>query len=239
MSLYDSDRRYRRRFWGGILRFVVFLGLLIAAAFVSYQAGIEDLDSRVRGYQQEIHELESKQNALEQETANLRVAAERAKLAVEEWERRYADDVATGPRSRLLELVTERLNAGVSPERLGFLIQAAEEPRKCQPVESKRFLVRTPMHDGRNTVVSFAEDSIVVTGTGVPATTADGLVQAWFDPAEPITVVITRIDGTRREITGKLPLQGSIIQGGAEHRFQLRAGTNGFVQVAAEKCAYP
>lgn len=239
MSLYDSDRRYRRRFWGGIIRFVVFAGMLAAAAFVSYQAGIEELDSNVRGYQQEIHELESQQNTLEQETANLRVAAERARLAVEDWERRYSADVATGPRRRLLELLSERLNAGVSPERLGFLIQAAEEPRKCQPVESKRFLVRTPLHDGKNSVVSFAEDSIVVTGSGVPATTADGLVQAWFDPAEPITVVITRIDGKSRELTGKLPLHGSIVQGGAEHRFQLRAGANGFVQVAAEKCAYP
>lgn len=239
MSLYDSDRRYRRRLWGGIIRFAVVAGMLAAAAFVSYQAGIEELDSNVRGYQQEIHELESKQNALEQETANLRVAAERARLAVEEWERRYSADVATGPRRRLLELLGERLNAGVSPDRLAFLIQAAEEPRKCQPVESKRFLVRTPLHDGKNTVVSFADDSIVVTGTGVPATTADGLVQAWFDPAEPITVVITRIDGKSQEITGKLPLHGSIIQGGAEHRFQLRAGANGFVQVAAERCAYP
>ena len=239
MSLYDSDRRYRRRFWGGIIRFVVFAGMLAGAAFMSYQAGIEELDSNVRGYQQEIHELESQQNALQQENANLRVAVERARLAVEEWERRYNADVATGPRRRLLELLGERLNAGVSPERLAFLVQSAEEPRKCQPVESKRFLVRTPLHDGRNTVVSFAEDAIVVTGTGVPAKTADGLVQAWFDPLEPVTLVITRIDGTSREISGKLPLNGSIIQGGAEHRFQFRAGTNGFVQVAAERCAYP
>lgn len=239
MSLYDSDRRYRRRFWGGIIRFVLYAGLLVAAAFISYQAGIEDLENRVRGYQQEIHQLESQQNALEQETANLRVAAERAKLAVEEWERRYGADVATGARSRLLDVVTERLNAGVTPERLAFLIQAAEEPRKCQPVESKRFLVRTPLHDGRNTVVSFAEDSLVVSGTGVPAKTADGLVQAWFDPLEPITVTVTRVDGKSREVTGKLPLTVSIVQGGAEYRFLLRAGSNGFAQIAAEKCAYP
>lgn len=239
MSLYDSDRRYRRRLWGGIFRFVVVTGLLVAVAFISYQAGIEDLESQVRGYQQEIHELETKQNTLEQETANLRVAAERARQAVEEWERRYGSDVATGTRLRLLELLTERMNAGVSPERLAFLLQAAEEPRKCQPVESKRFMIRTPLHDGRNTVVSFAEESIIVTGSGVSAKSADGLPQAWFDPAEPITVLVSRIDGKTREITGKLPLHGAIVQGGSEHRFQLRAGSNGFVQIAAERCAYP
>ncbi len=239
MSLYDSEQRYRRRFWGGVIRFVVFAGLVVTAAIVSYQVGIEDLESRVRGYQQEIYELEARQNELEQETANLRVAAERAKLAVEEWERRYATDVPKGDRLSLLEMVVERLDAGVSVERLAFLIQAAEEARDCRPVESKRFLVKTPLHSGANTVVSFASDAIVVTGTGASAKTSDGLPQAWFDPLEPVTVQITPIDGRTVELVGTLPLQGSVVQGGLEHRFQLRAGATGFIQVAAESCAYP
>ena len=67
MSLYESDRRYRRRFWGGVVKFVVLAGLFAATAIVSYQLGIEDLESRVRGYQQEIFDLEARQNSLEQE----------------------------------------------------------------------------------------------------------------------------------------------------------------------------
>lgn len=239
MSLYDSDRRYRQRFWGGVIRFVIFAALVVATAIVSYQFGIEDLEARVRGYQQEIFELETRQNTLEQETANLRLAAERAKLAVEEWERKYEADVPTGDRKKMLDLASERLQAGVSAERLTFLIQSAEEPRNCQPVESKRFLVKTPLYDGKNTVVSFADDSIVVTGSGESAKTADGLPQAWFDPAAPVTVQITRVDGQTSEVTGTLPLNGSIIQGKAEHRFQMRAGATGFIQIAAEKCDYP
>src|SRR3546814_4259278 len=136
MSLYDSDRRYRRRFWSGIIRFGIFAGMLGGTAFISYQAGIEELDSNVRGYQREIHELESQQNALEQETANLRVATERARLAIEEWERRYDADVATGIRHELLELLTERLNAGVSPERLKFLVQAARSEEHKSALQS-------------------------------------------------------------------------------------------------------
>src|SRR3546814_621371 len=98
MSLYDSARRYGLRFWSGIIRVGLLAGIRGGTAFISYQAGIEELDSNVRGYQREIHELESQQNALEQETANLRVATERARLAIEEWERRYDADVATGIR---------------------------------------------------------------------------------------------------------------------------------------------
>lgn len=239
MSLYDSDRRYRRRFWGGVIRLVIFAALIVATAIVSYQFGIEDLETQVRGYQQDIYDLENHQSTLEQETANLRVAAERAKLAVEEWERRYNADVPTGARRQMLDLATERLRAGVSAERLGFLITSAEEPRSCEPVESKRFLVRTPLYDGKNTVVSFAADAILVSGSGEPAKTADGLPQAWYDPLQPVTIQFTRVDGQTREVAGKLPLNGSVIQGGAEHRFQLRAGATGFVQIAAEKCAYP
>ncbi len=239
MSLYDSDRRYRRRFWGGVLRLIIFVGLIGATAVVSYQFGIEDLESQVRGYQQEIFDLENRHSELEQETANLRVAAERAKLTVAEWERRYNADVPTGDRKRMLDLATDRLQAGVTPDRLAFLIKSAEEPRDCGPVESKRFLVRTPLYDGKNTVVSFADDAILVSGTGESAKTGDGLPQAWFDPLQPVTVQITRVDGETREVAGKLPLNGSIIHGGAEHRFQLRAGATGFIQIAAEKCAYP
>ena len=239
MSLYDSDRRYRRRFWGGMLRLVLFVALIGATAIVSYQFGIEDLESQVRGYQQEIFELENRQSQLEQETANLRVAAARAKLTVEEWERRYAADVPGGERRRMLELATERLQAGVSPDRLAFLIKSADDPRDCEPVESKRFLVRTPLYDGKNTVVSFADDAIVVSGSGESAKTADGLPQAWFDPQLPVSVEIKRIDGEVRQVAGVLPLNGSIVQGGTEHRFQMRAGATGFIQIAAEKCAYP
>ncbi|MEQ8815084.1 MAG: hypothetical protein RLO51_19940 [Thalassobaculum sp.] len=239
MSLYDSDRRYRRRFWGGMLRLILFVALIGATAIVSYQFGIEDLESQVRGYQQEIFDLENRHGQLEQETANLRVAAERAKLTVEEWERRYAADVPAGERRRMLELATERLQAGVSPDRLAFLIKSADDPRDCEPVESKRFLVRTPLYDGKNTVVSFADDAIVVSGSGESAKTADGLPQAWFDPQLPVTVEIKRIDGEVREVAGVLPLNGSIVQGGTEHRFQMRAGATGFIQIAAERCAYP
>lgn len=239
MSLYDSERRYRRRFWGGVIRFVVFAAVVVAAATASYHIGVEDLEASVRRYQQEIADLESRQNALEQEAADLRVIAERAKLAQTTTEKRYQTDVPSGVRKQMLDLLTERLDAGVSPERLSFLIQSASDPHNCQPVESKRFLIKTPLSSGRNTVVSFADDAIVVTGTGTSAKTADGLPQAWFDPLQPVTITITRIDGQSREIQGTLPLNGSIVQGGAEHRFQLRAGATGFVQIAAEKCAYP
>lgn len=239
MSLYDSDRRYRRRFWGGMARFLALSGALVVTALVSYSFGREELESGVRSFQEEIHQLERREDALQQENANLRVFAEKAKLTVEEVQRKYETDVPKGERRDLLDLVSGQLEAGVAVDRLAFLIESAGRPVSCEPVETKRFLLRTPLYNGANTSVSFANDAVLVTGMGESAKTADGLPQAWYDPAQPVNLILRRIDGTEVQVTDTLPIQKSIEHGGAEHRFLVRPGARGFVQVSAERCVYP
>lgn len=239
MSLYDSERRYRRRVWGGLVRFVIFVGVVVAAAMTAYEFGAEDIEGQRRLHQEQLLEFEQARSAAEQEAANLRVEVEKARLAVEEWERRYEADVPTGDRLALLGLVSERLAAGVDPERLAFLIKAAEDKRDCEEVETKRFLVRTPLYDGANTSVTFANEAVAVTGSGESETTDAGLPQAWYDPEKPVSLVFTRIDGQTTEISGTLPLQQSVVHDGVEHHFLVRPGARGFAQVAAERCAYP
>ncbi len=239
MSIYDSERRYRRRMWGGLIRFIIYIGIVLATAMTAYEFGAEDIEGQRRLHQEQLLEFEQARSVSEQEAANLRVAVEKAKLAVAEWERRYDADVPTGRRKELLDLVSERLAAGVDPERLAFLIRAAEEKRDCEEVETKRFLVRTPLYDGANTSVTFANEAVAVTGSGESETTANGLPQAWYDPQKPVTLLFTRIDGQRTEVSGLLPLQQSVIHDGVEHHFLVKPGARGFAQVAAERCAYP
>lgn len=239
MSLYDSERRYRRRVWGGVIRFLILVGVVVATAMTAYEFGAEDIEGQRRLHQEQLLEFEQARSAAEQEAANLRVEVEKARLAVEEWERRYEADVPTGDRLVLLGLVSERLEAGVDPERLAFLIKAAEDKRDCEEVETKRFLVRTPLYDGANTSVTFANEAVAVTGSGESETTDAGLPQAWYDPEKPVSLVFTRIDGQTTEISGTLPLQQSVVHDGVEHHFLVRPGARGFAQVAAERCAYP
>ncbi|MEQ8585082.1 MAG: hypothetical protein RLO01_13755 [Thalassobaculaceae bacterium] len=239
MSLYDSERRYRRRVWGGVIRFLIFVGVVVATAMTAYEFGAEDIEGQRRLHQEQLLEFEQARSAAEQDAANLRVEVEKARLAVQEWERRYEADVPTGVRLDLLALVNERLEAGVDPERLAFLIRAAEDKRDCEAVETKRFLVRTPLYGGANTSVTFANEAVSVTGVGESETTETGLPQAWFDPEKPVSLVFTRIDGQRTEISGILPLQQSVVHDGVEHHFLVRPGARGFAQVAAERCAYP
>ncbi|MDF1792163.1 MAG: hypothetical protein P1U88_09655 [Thalassobaculaceae bacterium] len=239
MSLYDSERRYRRRMWGGVVRVVIYVGVVVAAAMTSYEFGAEDIEGQRRLHQEQLLEFEQARSASEQEAADLRVEVEKAKLAVAEWERRYDADVPTGDRRKLLDIVNERLDAGVDPQRLAFLIKSAEDKRDCEEIETKRFLVRTPLYNGANTSVTFANDAVAVTGAGESETTDAGLPQAWFDPHKPVTLVFTRIDGQRIEVAGTLPLQQSVVHDGVEHHFLVKPGARGFAQVAAERCAYP
>jgi len=148
--------------------------------------------------------------------------------------------VPTGRVATLLNNLREKLDAGVDQDRLAFLIASAANPRTCdeQPV-TKRFLVRTPLYQGANDSVSFADGAIVVTAEGVAATDAQGRVEAWFDPAKPVTLHLTRIGGDTVDKTGMLPLHVSLVAGQSEYRFAAVEGPQGFVQISGDRCDYP
>ena len=52
MSIYDSDRRYRRQMAGKLTRSVVYLLILGGVGLVSYQLGVEDLEAQKRQHEQ-------------------------------------------------------------------------------------------------------------------------------------------------------------------------------------------
>lgn len=103
----------------------------------------------------------------------------------------------------------------------------------------KRFIVRTPLHSGANDSVDFGGGAVTVTAKGNSAADANGNPEAWFDPAAPVTLRATLIDGSASEATGMLPLNHAVVAGDREHRFAVTAGATGFVNVAGETCAYP
>ena len=54
MSLYDSERRYRRRLWGGVVRFVIYIAIVVATAMTAYEFGAEDLEGQRRLHQEQL-----------------------------------------------------------------------------------------------------------------------------------------------------------------------------------------
>mgnify|MGYP006295192029 FL=1 len=220
-----------------------FLGLagVAAAGFVAYETG------RAQN-QAELTRLSDEVGALEQQVIDAREAAlkarERERAARERAHaiaERYQRDVPTEARRELLALIDRRLEDGVPVERLRFVLAEVQPREDCaETVETKRFLLTTPVAVSRDNTVSFGEGRITVTGQGTPTRDDEDRPEAWFDPAQPVSVRFLKLDGAVSLAEGTLPLTHRLVDGDREWRFQVRTqAARGFVEVTAQTCAFP
>lgn len=240
LGLHESRQRRRRRARWALVKWVIALALIVTAGLFAYETGTVLAERKVSVLEREIAELTEQVETLRSENAELQAQAILTEQRLEAAEQRYARDVPTGPLAELLERLRAKLEAGVTLERLAFLVEAADNPENCAgDPETKRFLVQTPLYQGANDSVSFADGTVTVTASGESAVDAQGRVEAWFDPAKPISLRMTRTGGEGKQASGKLPLHASFVAGDTEHRFTVTAGERGFVQVTAEACDFP
>ncbi|MGB0749976.1 MAG: hypothetical protein ACPGO3_14635 [Magnetospiraceae bacterium] len=241
LGLRDSRemrrRQQRRAFW----KWVVVVSAIIGAGIYAYDRGTTLAKSETQALKADVARLDAEVRALtiKNETLETGIAEEQARVA--DWKAKYTRDVPAGERKELFEKLLAKIEAGVSVERLVFVVDGVKEVRSCSNgVEEKRFLAQTPLYDGANDSVGFAGGSITVTALGESAVNRSGAPEAWFDPAKPVTATFTAIGGESTKIVGKLPLHQSVIVNDTEHRFTLKAGGGrGFVTVTYNTCAFP
>lgn len=229
------QRRWRHLKWVLILAFLVGLGV------AGFQSGKTLSRQEVVQAREEIARLTRAIAALEGKNAALRAAAETSRMREAELKKRYAADVPRAELRALLAKIDEQLTEGASVDRLRFLISAASREEECagEPV-TKRFIVRTPLYDGANAVVTFAGDALTVTARGEPSEDPQGRVQAWFDPAKPVTLEVARLGEEPRALSGTLPLQHALVVNGDEYRLSVVPGERrGFIRITADRCRFP
>ena len=153
---------------------------------------------------------------------------------------RYDRDAPQGELRELHRRMVGLIDSGVPQERIAALLSHAEARPQCQdgPV-TRRFILPVSATRGVNNAVGFADRTITVTGRGAPVRSEDGNPEAWFDPAEPVTLHFTLVGGRRKEISGRLPLHHSLVLEGREHRFTARPGPRSFVLVTWVGCELP
>ena len=239
LGLYDPDRRYRRRLRGFVLRMIFVFALIVAAAAFAYRFAIQQSEGREADLSRRIDTLEQRNAELERQAVRLEAAVRASEMQREELEIRFERERLTGNRRELADLVAQRLEDGVDPDRLAFFINAADAPRDCTDPVTRAFFLATPAWSGANTSTNFADQRITVTGIGENARRTDGSLLGQFDPAEPITMTFTVIGGERSEVSGLLPLHTSIVLGSEEYRFSMTEGPTGMVEVTADRCAFP
>ncbi len=239
LGLHEGRMRDRRRRRWSFLRLVVVLAIIGALGFYAYETGSGLAQRDVQRLRTELVTLNDEAADLRKENAVLRVAVATANRSAAQWEKRYAGDVPTGKPKEFLDRIQEKLAAGISAERLALVIDAASDDGDCagKPL-TKRFILPTPLYQGAAGSVGFANNAITITGEGLPSVNEDGRPEAWFDPAQPATIIFTLLGGKRSQVKGALPLHHSVIVDKTEYRFSIVAGDRGFVKVTGDRCRF-
>lgn len=207
-------------------------------ALFAFQLGVEDERGRRGRLADETGRLTQTNQELAQANQAFRVQLVAAQDRLKDLEGIVGATPRISEAARvLMPAIEKKLAEGADPNRLAAVLAAIDRPRDCEAPETKRFLVKTAMTgDGPNTSVGFANGQVTVSGSGATARNVEGKVEAWFEPAEPITVRFTQIGGRAIEAAGKLPLHHTLSLGQNEHRFSVVASARGFVQVTSERC---
>ena len=241
MTLGIRQRRAeRKRRWRFLSRLLL-VAVIVGAGALLYQTGAEISKGQIAGLEAEIARLAARERELGERNARLEVATADAQRAQAKAQARYEADVPQGKARELQALTGDLLGRGVAAERIGRMIEAAGRKLDCadEPA-TRRFLVRTPIYRGANDAVTFADNAITVTAAGNSARNNSGAPEAWFDPAQPVTVKFVEIGGTPSEVSGLLPLHHSVLWNDAEYRFAaVAADQRGFLNVSATRCGLP
>lgn len=222
-----------------LFRFGLLIVALVVTSAISYRYGVRQVETEEDRLLAEVEVLRDTKTRLESDALRHQAEVRTVEIRYEELQRRFEREMPTGPLRELTELSASRLEEGLDPERLAFYIREAAEPGDCAPMDSKRFVMPTPAYQGADGTVSFNNGRISVTGLGENAIAANGGIQGWFDPTREVSITLTVIDGETESITGVLPLYKSIVLEDKEFRFAFQQGRRSFVQVTADRCAFP
>jgi len=168
----------------------------------------------------------------------VRAEAQTANTRFEQLRAEYNAAVPEGPMQDLLKLVKQQLDEGMEPGRLSFLIRSARPPTGCTEADSKRFIVSTPTYKGENSAVTIADGAVVIFGSGASAQNAQGQPEAWYDPAQSVTITFKTKDSSEQKV-GTLPIRHSVVVDDREYRFTIEEGSRSFARVVHDSCSYP
>lgn len=237
--MQDSGGRYRRRAAEARRRaflFTLFIGTLCG---ISYWWGAENVRSSEVAYKQQAMKLQEERSGLEQMITSLRSEVQSTQVRYQQLEAKYLQEVPTGVFKQLTDIVKKRLDSGIKPERLAFVIESARPPKNCTEPATKRFVMQTPVYSGPHGNVAFGNGAITITGQGTSAVSPAGNAEAWYDPGKPVSITFTQIGGKETVKTGLLPIQHSMVIANKEYRFTVAAGERSFISVTSDSCDSP
>jgi hypothetical protein len=240
-GLGSSRQRQQRRQRAVVVKWSLALAAIFGAGYFAYDTGVDLAREDVVILKGDLGRAADEIVDLKKQNADLYVANQDLRKRDTAMRARLAKEIPTGEKKTLLQEIDKRLADGVRPERMSAVIGAVENELVCEgEAETRRFLVRTPIYQGANDSVAFADGTITVSASGQSFRNASGSPEAWFDPAKPVTIQLARLGGSKAESAGLLPLHASIVVGDTDYRFTVAAAERtGFVTVTGQGCRFP
>jgi len=238
LNSYNPSARYKNRAMQKLTNMISMTIVIALSASVGFWMGKQYGVEKFISMKDQVTQLTNERNTLQQNVTDLRAEAQTANTRYEQIKAEYNAVLPEGPMQDLTKLVREQLTQGMAPERLAFVIKSARPPTDCSEPETKRFVVSTPSYTGPDSNVAVADGAVLITGKGAASVNKDGKAEAWFDPAQSVSIKFTA-NGKDEVKTGPLPIRNSIVAGGREYRFTIEEGAKSFAKVVFDSCAYP
>ncbi len=240
-NVYNTRKRYRQRarerFSFFIKACLVVLIISLIAIWVGKNYGSGQTGALKQKLSLQDKDIEALQEELLSARANSQTAMSRYVQLREEISKELPNE---GPLRELVSLIRTRLDEGMDPERLRFILKSARPPRNCVDAATKRFVVITPNYKGPESGISLGESDVIsVAGKGQAAKNNEGQDEAWFDPAKPVSITFSTNSGLTETKEGVFPIYHSLVVGDKEYRFTIDEGTQSFAKVTFDHCDYP
>tara|TARA_B100001179_G_C18577974_1_gene398453 strand:- start:602 stop:1330 length:729 start_codon:yes stop_codon:yes gene_type:complete len=239
-NIYNTRKRYneRKRKRASALSKVLVLAALtfFCGIWLGKQyslSRVEGLNSRVDSQTEDLTKM---QESLLEARTEAQTANSRFLQLKEEISRELPNE---GPLRDIVAHIRKRLEEGMDPERLLFLIQSARPPRNCIDAQTKRIVVSTPDNTGPDSSINIDNGTVTVSGDGASAKNEQGQAESWFDAAKPVVINFTTNAGLEEKKEGVFPLYHSLVVGDKEYRFTIDEGTRSFAKITYDHCDYP
>jgi cell division protein FtsB len=240
IGLRTTRVQARRKKRQKVILFLCVLGIIFLFGWFFYKLGTYKIENKEALLLSENEKAQQNLQILTEKIEALEQNMDKALSETKTWQERYQRDVPQGLGKDLYDVMRDKLESGISVDRLSFVIRNTEKESKCseKPIV-KKILLKAGAKSTNTETVPFFDDQLFLQGMGMPQKNADGSHEFWFDPQLPVTIYLNHVTGKKHEAKGVLPFQTNFIVGDHNYHFNVRSGPRGYVHVSGTICNYP
>lgn len=237
---YDYDPHERWRSWLRTLKVVAYAAFVVSVGLFSYQFAVERGKTREAARDEVVNTLNRQIADLQALATQNQQTARSAEAHVKDLEKRLAAEVPSGDKAKLYQQLVDRLNSGVTAERLSLVLAHTHMPTNCAAMDGKRITVNTPRSRSGPKATGFANGLVLISAEGESSREKASGSEPAFDPAQPVRIkVIVSATGKETLLNGVLPQRTSLVANGHEVRLAFSVGNRSAIEATAESCDFP